>query len=159
MTDRFGGAATSLRIRTARVEERAALEALQWRASLVADEYREALLANPDAIALDPLEISAGRVPVAEDGPMLAGFAVWLPPKSGAAELDGLFVEPGLWRAGVGRRLVAEVAAAAAAIGASSLRVIANPAALDFYGRCGFVPGGEAQTRFGPAPVLTLPLR
>lgn len=37
-------------LRSAWMEELATLEALQMRASLVADEYREALLAHPEAV-------------------------------------------------------------------------------------------------------------
>ena len=49
-------------IRRAAVSERGALEALQWRASLENPEYREALLAHPDAIELPASQIEAGGV-------------------------------------------------------------------------------------------------
>jgi hypothetical protein len=42
----------------------------------------------------------------------------------------------------------------AARDGAANLWVIANTRALDFYGACGFVTVGEAQTRFRPAPRM-----
>jgi hypothetical protein len=91
-----------VRIRPALPPEHGALEDLQRRASLVAEEYREVLLAHPDAIALDPAEIAAGRVLVAA-GPAgeLLGFAAWLPLGEGEAELEGLFVEPARWRGGI----------------------------------------------------------
>ena len=97
-------------IRLARPEEREALEALQWRASLANET----------------------------DRPDLEG------------ELDGLFVEPDLWRSGIGAVLVETVTHEARRKGLT-LSVIANPAALGFYERCGFAVEGEAQTRFGPA--------
>lgn len=127
----------------------------------MAEEYRDALLAHPDAIALDPAEIEAGRVLVAqhqETGELL-GFAAWLPRDHAAAELDGLFVEPAHWRAGIGRRLVEAAAQAAAATGARRLHVAANPAAVAFYAGCGFIADGDTQTRFGPAPTMVRLLR
>ena len=41
-------------IRPARQDERALLEALQWRASLANPGDRDSLLANPDAIIIPP---------------------------------------------------------------------------------------------------------
>jgi len=63
---------------------------------------------------------------------------------------DGLFVEPELWRCGVGAALV-EAATHEARRRGLALSVVANPAARGFYERCGFSHEGEAQTRFGPA--------
>ena len=121
---------TGLIIRPASHGERKALEALQWRASLMWEEYREALLAHPDAIALPDAQIADGRVLVAEFEGRIAGFAVVLRRADGDAELDGLFVEPGRWRKGVGTRLVR--AAEKLAPGARHLHVIANPRAEGF---------------------------
>lgn len=144
----------ALVIRPARAEERAALEDLQRRASLVHPDYREELLAHPDAIDLPAALIAAGRVLVAEDGNGVAGFAAWTD-GPGEAALDGLFVEPACWRGGIGRALVDAAAAAARAAGFERLAVVANPNALAFYRRCGFVAAGATRTRFGPAPVMT----
>ena len=57
---------TEVTIRLARREEHKALEDLQRNASLVWEEYREMLLAHPDAIELPLEQIKAGRVFVAE---------------------------------------------------------------------------------------------
>jgi len=141
-------------IRTAAVSEQKALEALQWRASLKHPDYREALLANPDAIELPASQIEAGRVFVCEQGGAVAGFAVVLPRGDGAAELDGLFVEPDLWRLGIGRRLVEHCAAVSRAGGSAALHVVGSPLAEPFYLACGFKSTGPAQTRFGPALLL-----
>jgi GNAT superfamily N-acetyltransferase len=59
-------------------------------------------------------------------------------------------------RTGVGRRLIEDAARIARDGGATSIDVIANPQALRFYERVGFVSVGEATTRFGPAPRMTL---
>ena len=115
-----------LSVRRAAVEERGALEALQWRASLMWEEDRDALLAHPDAIELPAEQISEGRVLVAEMENKTVGFAVVLPRQDGDAELDGLFVEPAIWRVGFGRRLVEEAEILAATAGARSLYVVTS---------------------------------
>jgi GNAT superfamily N-acetyltransferase len=146
-------------IRDARPGERAALEGLQRRASDVWEEYRADLAAHPDAIVLDPGLIEAGRVRVAESpsGEVL-GFSAVLAPEDDACVLDGLFVEPGAMRGGIGRALVEDAARRGRAEGASSIDVIANPRATGFYEQVGFVVGKPAQTRFGPARWMHLAL-
>ena len=141
--------AEALTIRLAEPDEREALEALQWRASLANENDRPHLLANPDAIDLPAEQIARGEVHVAEIGGRIAGFAAVLREDS-HLELDGLFVEPELWRGGIGAALVEQAAHEARRQGVS-LMVVANPHALDFYRSCGFSLEGEAQTRFGPA--------
>ena len=139
-----------MQLRLARIEELVELEDLQRRASLALDEYREALLAHPDAIALPFEYIERGQVVVAEIDGRIAGFAVVLDDE-GTAELDGLFVEPELWRQGVGSALLEEAVHQARSRGLSLMTVVANPGARDFYERCGFTVEGSAETRFGPA--------
>jgi ribosomal protein S18 acetylase RimI-like enzyme len=145
------------RIRDATPNEKADLEALQLRASLVWEEYRAPLLANPDAIELPAGAIEAGRVrvAVAEDAP--AGFSVVMPVIDGACELDGLFVEPELMGRGIGRELIADVVARSDA--ATRLEVTANPRAIGFYEKLGFQPGETVQTRFGAGLRMHLDLR
>ena len=134
--------------------ERSALEELQRRASLMWEEDRAALLANPDAIELPLEQISGGRTVVAESAGQLLGFAVVLRRDDGDSELDGLFVEPAYWRHGVGRALVEHAERLATADGAANLWVTANTRALGFYDSCGFIAVGEVATRFRPAPKM-----
>jgi GNAT superfamily N-acetyltransferase len=134
--------------------ERSALEELQRRASLMWEEDRVALLANPDAIELPLEQITGGRTVVAESAGQLLGFAVVLPRDDGDAELDGLFVEPTYWRHGIGRALVEQAERIARTEGAVNLWVTANTRALGFYDSCGFVKVGEVATRFRPAPKM-----
>jgi GNAT superfamily N-acetyltransferase len=138
-----------LRMRLARPEEREDLEALQWRASLANDADRPHLEAHPDAIELPASQIANGQVWVAEVDGKIAGFAAVV-----EGELDGLFVEPELWRRGIGAALV-ETATHEARRKGLSLSVVANHAARGFYERCGFSHEGEAETRFGPALRMT----
>ena len=145
---------TNVTIRPAALAERAALEALQWRASLVWEEYREALLAHRDAIELPDAQIRDGRAFVALRTDTIVGFAVVLPREDGDAELDGLFVEPDLWRNGIGRHLVCEAETLALRGGAKYLYVVGNPRAEKFYLACGFVQTGVYETRFGPGLIM-----
>lgn len=137
-------------IRAGAPHERAALEELQRRASLMWEEYRAYLLANPDVIELPLAQLTEGHVRVAERNGRIAGFAALLP-RDGFGELDGLFVEPELWGLGIGRALVADVLAIARAQGAAAIEVTANPRAEGFYVRLGFAVTGRAETQFGPA--------
>ena len=138
-----------LNIRLARPEDRDALEELQLRASLALDEYREQLLAEPDAVEFPAEQIDRDQVIVAELDSHIAGFAAVLFDDL-VAELDGLFVDPALWRRGIGTALI-DVAVHEARRQGLSMTVIANPSAREFYEKCGFTVEGEAQTRFGPA--------
>ena len=141
--------ADSLTLRLARPGEHDALEELQRRASLELPEYRDQLIANPDAIYLPEGQIANGQVIVAELDGELAGFAAVV-----GGELDGLFVEPDLWGRGIGRVLV-DAAAHEARRRGLALTVIANPRARRFYESCGFTFEGEEQTRFGVALRMT----
>lgn len=136
-------------LRLARPNERLDLEELQHRASRALPQYRDQLDANPEAIELPLDQIERGYVMVAESLEGIAGFAV-IVIDDGIAKLDGLFIEPRLWRRRVGSVLV-EAAAHRARRAGLSLTVIAAPAARQFYEKCGFSVEGEAETRFGPA--------
>ena len=100
-------------IRSALPTERSSLEALQWRASLANPGDRDALLAHPDAIVLPAEQIADGDVFVAQRDDVILGFAAILMRPDGDADLDALFVDPALWRRGVGRLLVEHCATVA----------------------------------------------
>jgi GNAT superfamily N-acetyltransferase len=65
-------------------------------------------------------------------------------------------VQPDRMRAGVGRRLVEDANQIARERGVMRIDVVANPHAVAFYEVVGFTPAGEAQTRLGLAPRLSL---
>ena len=129
--------------------ERSCLEALQWRASLANAGDRDALLANPDAIVLPVEQIEDGHVFVAERDGAIVGFAAVLPRPDGDAELDALFVEPSLWKAGIGRLLIDHCADIARGRASRILHVVGNPHAEGFYAACRFRTIGDVETRFG----------
>jgi GNAT superfamily N-acetyltransferase len=146
-------------IRPALPGERGALEALQLRASLIWEEYRDDLAAHPDAIALTPGAIEELRVRVATTPGRVVGFAEWSVAHDGEWELEGLFVEPPVMRRGIGGELVADVLALARDAGVRRIAVVAEPHAVAFYERCGFTREGEVPTRFGPAVRMAADLR
>jgi GNAT superfamily N-acetyltransferase len=150
--------AIDVSIRPARPDDRSRLESLQRRASLGNPRDRDALLANPDAIALPIEQIAAGCVFVAERAGVVAGFAAVVPRPDGGAELDALFVEPHLWKRGIGRRLVDHIADVARLRTASFLHVVGNPHAEGFYISCGFRVTGTVETRFGAGLAMRRPL-
>ena len=142
----------------ARVDELESLEALQWRASLANPGDREAILTHPDAIVIPPGQIADGRVFVAERAGIVLGFAAVLDRDDGQTELDGLFVEPTLWRAGVGRLLVERAKEYSRDRAATWLHVTGNPHAEGFYQACGFLTYGSTETQFGPGLLMRLPV-
>jgi GNAT superfamily N-acetyltransferase len=145
-------------IRLAIPAERQALEALQLRASLGNEGDRETLLRHPDAIDLPLEQIIAGAVFVLEQNGAVAGFSAIMAREDGDTELDALFVEPGIQRQGVGRRLVEHCAEIARSKGSTTLHVVGNPHAEHFYLACGFCTIGSFETRFGPGLLMRLPL-
>lgn len=142
-------------VRTARPDERPALIELMRRASLVWDDSRAQLLARPELVDIPAGQIAAGQVLVADDGTPI-GFAAILPRNDGNIELDGLFVDPALFRKGTGRALVDAVAEAARASGARSIHVVANRNVLAFYEAVGFETIGEIGTELGPTASLMI---
>jgi GNAT superfamily N-acetyltransferase len=120
------------------------------RSSLSNEGDRSSLLANPDALDFSDVGVKEGRTRVAtvDDG-RVVGFATTLL-TGDVLELEDLFVDPDWMRRGVGRRLVLDLLALAQEQGIRRVEVTANPQAASFYGKVGFVVGGEVGTRFGP---------
>jgi GNAT superfamily N-acetyltransferase len=141
-------------IRPAKPVDRDKLEALQWRASLNNPGDRDALVAHPDAIELPAQQIVDGGVYVAEVTNCIKGFAAILPRADGGSELDALFVEPEVWRQGIGRALVEHCADVARINGSKALHVIGNPHAESFYKACNFEVFGTMQMRFGTGLLM-----
>jgi ribosomal protein S18 acetylase RimI-like enzyme len=119
---------------------------------------RTSSLAHPDAIELPAARIDERLVRVADHSGVPAGFHVLLCIVDGACESDGLFVEPELWRSGIGRLLVRDAVAIARRQRATFVDVTANPEAVAFYRRVGFSEGNRTATRFGPARRMHMPV-
>jgi adenylate kinase family enzyme len=144
------------RVRDARPDERHALESIQYEASLVWEEDRPFVVANPDMIVVEPEWITSGLVRVAVQSGRVLGFSVVLPRADGDRELDGLFVAPDLMRHGIGRLLIEDLTEVAWAAGVPRVVVTANLRAQGFYERSGFVPGRIVPTRFNDARRMHL---
>jgi ribosomal protein S18 acetylase RimI-like enzyme len=127
------------------------------RAALSNADDQLSLLANPDLLILRPDGLAEQRTYVAEDDGAIVGFASWAE-ANGTAELEDLFVDPGYMRRGIATALVSRIADALRARGVEHLEVTANPHALGFYRAVGFIDCGTAETQFGPASRMELPI-
>ena len=147
--------------RFAEPHERKALEEFQRRTALATGDYSDQILANPDAIEIPESLLTGKRVRVALKGNRILGFCILLPEQNGFAGLEGLFAEPELFGAGIGRALVLDSFAVAKGEGISRIEVTANPRAIGFYERLGFLGTGVVQTRFAPGlrMQVTLPAK
>ncbi|MFK4809034.1 GNAT family N-acetyltransferase [Devosia sp. ZW T5_3] len=147
---------TRIQFRNATSADRDSLNRIKRAASLVSDEYREALLAHPEFLLVPDEQIESGQVVVAEAGGEIVGLAA-ISRRDDGLELEGLFVDPSRWKQGIGRRLI-EVAVRQHSEGPAltPLHVIASPDAKPFYLACGFKIVGDTDTRFGPAIVMRL---
>jgi len=108
-----------------------------WRPSL--EMSRESVLARPTFVG--------------EINRRIIGFYS-LVPSAPAWELDNLWVAPEYMKRGVGRMLVIHAGQTAAAGGASSILIDADPNAEPFYGACGATRVGEVA-----APIAGQPNR
>ena len=149
----------TVRVRLARANERAELEALQLRASLANPGDREAVLAHGDSIVIPPGQIANGQIFVAEGDGGILGFCSVLNRPDGDTELDGLFVEPTLWRGGVGRTLVECAKRYGHERSVSWLHVVGNTHAEGFYEACGFARYGVEQMEFGVGLLMRVSIR
>jgi GNAT superfamily N-acetyltransferase len=144
-----------IHIRTAQINDLESLQEIFRRASLGNAGDRAALLANPDALVLNATSVVEQRTRVAIVDGIIAGFATLL--RIGDAfDLEDLFVDPDFMRRGIGLALMQDAAAIARAQGVKRIEVTANPHALAFYERAGFVAAGTTETRFGPAARMHL---
>ena len=118
---------------------------------------RDNLLAHPQYLVLGPEGLAEGRTYVAEEEGSLVGFATWIE-ADGGFELEDLFVDPGWRRRGIAAALVDRIAQVLRARGVQRLEVTTNPHALGFYRAAGFTDCGTADTVFGTAPRMVLPV-
>ena len=103
--------------------------------------------------------IAGGRVIVATNGEgVLLGITSVAPLREeGFHDLVHLFIEPGVIRSGVGRRLFLAAAALARQDGARLLVIQSDPHAAEFYRRMGARDAGDAPSESIPGrrlPVL-----
>ncbi|MGO1003666.1 GNAT family N-acetyltransferase [Lysobacter sp. CA196] len=149
---------TVLHIRLALSGDRPALIEVMRRASLSVEtgEVLRRLMEEPEHIDIDDRLLASGQVVLAESAGIPIAFASYLV-EDGHAELDGMFVDPDHWRRGLGRSIFDAVKLELANRGVRSLRVVAGPAAVDFYRALGFTIVGERTTPLGSTvPVMQI---
>jgi len=137
--------------RSARESDLGTIEAVVRAAAMVWDEDRPFLEAHPDAIEVPVELVKRGQVRVAVQSEAVVGFSSYVISDATTWEVEDLFVRPDLMRQGIGRRLVDDMVASAVRAGCNRLEVTANPQALGFYEKLGFVAVGVVPTRFRPA--------
>jgi len=149
-------AVTPYLVRNAGPGDLSAVRDVYRRSSLSNSNDRAALLANPHLLRWCSDGIGWGRTRVATDtAGAVVGFATLNHSEAGL-ELEDLFVDPDRMRTGVGTLLVADAVELAASSGQTSMEVIANPHAAEFYAAVGFITVGVEDTAFGAASRLRL---
>jgi N-acetylglutamate synthase-like GNAT family acetyltransferase len=143
-------------IRTATLEDLAALREIFRSASLANDGDRANLLRHPEFLELGDQAIVEQRLRVAEVDGRPVGFATTTSPSGSVVELDDLFVHPDRMRRGVATRLVADAVERAQLAGVSRIEVTANPHATAFYRSVGFEELGPVETALGPGVRMAL---
>jgi GNAT superfamily N-acetyltransferase len=144
-------------LRDATLADMEALQSVFQRASLSNENDREALLANPQWLALSETGVREGRMRAAVDErDAVLGFATYLV-TDGVAELEDLFVDPPQMRRRIGEALVRDISDRVRALGFETLEVTANPHAMAFYEHMGFMAGRLVDTEFYPAPRMRRP--
>lgn len=144
-------------IRVAAAPDRDRLADIFRRSSLWNEGDRPSLLANPEVLEFEGDGIADGRTRVATVDGHIVGFATTVDIDE-VVDVEDLFVDPDWMRHGIGLELMRDVVDGARERGAQRIEVTANPHALAFYERAGFVMHGTAETRFGPAYRLRIEL-
>lgn len=144
--------------RPARPDEAADLTELALRSKGHWGYDRDFLDACRAELTIEPAEVEARRVTVAEADERVVGFYTLDgdPPVVG---LGQLFVDPGAIGAGIGRALWRHAVATAAAHGSTALTIDSDPFAEGFYlamgaVRTGAVPSGSIPGRVLPRLVF-----
>lgn len=95
-------------------------------------------------LRVTPEDLAAGEFRVAIAGGIRGFVRLDRTGEPSTAEIGAFFVEPGLIRRGIGTRLWAAVLRSARSQGLDTLRLDADPAAVAFYQKLGFLVVGEA---------------
>ena len=144
-------------IRAATDDDLPRLREVFVRASLSNASDRAVLLAHPEDLEFPASSLAEGRVRVATlETAGVVGFAITTI-VDGDLELVDLFTDPDRMRQGVGRSLISDLETHARSIGAVRVNVTANPNAVPFYEKVGFVAEGMVATKHGPGLRMHLP--
>lgn len=140
----------AISIRLGAVEDLPALRTIYRHASWSNEGDRTLLAEHPEFLQLGDTAVLEGRTQVAIADGRLVGFVTLLE-TAATAEIEDLFVAPDFMRKGVGRTLIEAVSAFAAERGWRQIEVDANPHAVGFYAKTGFVEVGQVALEHGTA--------
>lgn len=134
-------------IRLARPDEAEALSALKLRSKghWPYSEAQMAAFARVMVLTPEMLNMPGCEAYVVEVDHMLAGYGCLALLEDGLY-IDDLFIDPPFIGRGCGRALAQHLHARAVARGSAQLYVVADPNAVDFYARMGFVSDGEVES-------------
>lgn len=152
------GARSSVVVRPAVPSDLPALRLVFRRSAWSNPGDRPLLGEHPELLEWPDQALGEGRTRAAVISDRLVGFASTLAGGE-VVELEDLFVDPDWMEKGVGRALVEDLAGAAAAAGRRRIEVDANPHALAFYARVGFVSDGEVDVAYGTGIRMHLDVR
>ena len=148
-------------LRTAQVEEAAALSALAFRSKAYWGYLAEFMQACKEELTYQPDALTAENVhfAVAELDTRIVGFYAIEQLTDTKAELEALFVEPDYIGKGVGRALMAHAKAMAIQLGVNELIIQSDPNAENFYLAAGGEIIGKRESSSVPGrylPVLSI---
>lgn len=134
----------SLAIRPARPVDAAALTDLSMR-SKASNGYDAAFMAAcREELTVTPERMAEGQYWLVEiEGAIRGCVCLGIDEEGSSGEITACFIDPECQRRGIGRRLWERVLAEARAAGLVRLHLAADPAAVPFYERIGFVTIGE----------------
>jgi GNAT superfamily N-acetyltransferase len=143
-------------VRAARLDEQRELTRLCVRATRELG-YDDAFIDRvmPGLTMTVPL-INGGCVQVAEDqdGTVVGVVAVTMTALQSITALHGLYVDPSIWKHGIGRLLFKAAVTRTKAVKAGALMIYAEPTAAGFYERMGAIRVGEGPFFYSPEMVL-----
>ena len=146
-------------VRPAILEDHVTLQEIFREASLANPSDRDQLLLRPDLLTFSDEAIRQGRCRVAahRDGHVVGFHSLMV--DGDVAELEDLFVTPPMWQRGVGRALILDAVSQARDRSCVRIEVTANPDALAFYEKTGFVFDHPVDTELGPGLRMHLDVR
>jgi GNAT superfamily N-acetyltransferase len=147
-------------LRVARPDEATALTELCLRSKAYRGYDDTFMAACRNEVTVSEVVVANPLAHVATVGDTLAAMAE-IGEENGAWHLEKLFVDPPFMGLGLGRRLLHWATQTAAAHGATSLEIAADPGAAPFYRHCGAVDAGEVPSdsipgRFLPRLIVKL---
>ncbi|MEL6737105.1 MAG: GNAT family N-acetyltransferase [Pseudomonadota bacterium] len=135
---------STITLRRARLDEADALSDLIFRAK-AAIGYDDAFMeAVREDMVITREDIEGRELWVAEREAVLGCGSLALLPDGVSGEIKTMFIEPGVKRGGIGTLLLEHLFARAQSLGLSRLELEAEPTAVPFYEKHGFVVFGDS---------------